>query len=289
MGVTEAAGRIDGRTPLAHDLAMKQLLVRGGLIIGLAIAGVFMGCGQKSSPPEPGTVLRVLCGSSMSTPIQELARDFGSKREVGIEFDLGGSETLLPKILTGVRADVFVCHDPFEEKLKEAGRWKETVVVGYLEPVLAVRPGNPKAIRSLADLAKPELKIGIGDPRYSTCGELFVAALREHGLYDSVMKNVTLQGRTHAEIATGLILGPLDAVVVWNFVVPLYPGKLEVVPTGIEYPATRVTVIGLTNSPSPGLRDAFLEWCRQPMAQETFGRYGYTRETKTTGAPPPGT
>ena len=191
---------------------------------------------------------------------------------------LGGSETLLPKILTGARADVFVCHDPFEEKLKAAGFWTSTVVVGYLEPILAVRPGNPKQVRSLNDLARPGLKLGIGDPHYSTCGELFVNALRERGLYEGVMTNVVLQARSHSEVANGLVVGPLDAVVVWNFVVGLYSNKLEVVPLGVKYPATRVTILGLTSSPNPVLRDAYLGWCRQPVVRETFRRYGYRRE-----------
>ncbi len=214
----------------------------------------------------------------MAGPVQELAKQFATNHQAQIEFDLGGSETLLPKILTGVRADLFVCHDPFEEKLKTAGHWTNTVVVGYLEPIVAVRPGNPKSIHNLSDLGKPDVKIGIGDPRYSTCGELFVNALRERGQYDPVMKNVALQARSHAEVANGLVVGPLDVVVVWNFVVSLYPGKLEVVPTGVTYPATRVTVLGLTNSDNPVLRDAFLEWCKQSVVQETFRRYGYRRE-----------
>ena len=214
----------------------------------------------------------------MAAPVQELVMQFANNRHAQIEFDLGGSETLLPKILAGARADLFVCHDPFEEKLKAAGRWTNTVVVGYLEPIVAVRPGNPKNIRGLADLAKLDLKIGIGDPRYSTCGELFVTALRERGQYDAVMKNVALQARSHAEVANGLVVGPLDAVVVWNFVVGLYPGKLEIVPTGVNYPATRVTILGLTSSDNPALRDAFLDWCKQPIVQETFQRYKYRRE-----------
>lgn len=214
----------------------------------------------------------------MAAPMQELGKQFAEVRQVHLEYDLGGSETLLPKILAGAQADVFVCHDPFEEKLKAAGRWTNTVVVGYLEPVVAVRPGNPKQIRSLDDLASSGLKIGIGDPRYSTCGELFVNALRERGLYERVMTNVALQARSHAEVANGLVVGPLDAVVVWNFVIKLYPGKLEAVPVGVKYPATRVTLLGLTSSPNPALRDAFLEWCRQPAVQEAFRRHGYARE-----------
>ena len=139
-------------------------------------------------------------------------------------------------------------------------------------------PAQNTNIYNPADLAKPGLKIGIGDPQYSTCGELFVNALRERGHYDAVMKNVALQARGHAEVANGLVVGPLDAVVVWNFVVGLYPGKLEVVPTGATYPATRVTLLGLTSSEHSVLRDAFLEWCQRPVVRETFARYGYKRE-----------
>jgi molybdate transport system substrate-binding protein len=214
----------------------------------------------------------------MAAPVQDLARQFATNHNVQIEFDLGGSETLLPKILAGVHADLFVCHDPFEAKLKASGHWAGAAVVGFLEPVVAVRPGNPKAIRTLQDLVRPGLKIGIGDPRYSTCGELFVNALRERNAYDDVMKNVTLQARSHAEIANGLVVGPLDAIVVWNFVPGLYPGKLEIVTSGVAYPPTRVTVLGLTHSDHPALRDTFLEWCRQPAVLKTFQRHGYRRE-----------
>jgi len=255
---------------------MKMLVVHLNLLISFLICGLMAGCGKMSSGEQD--TLRVLCGSSMAAPVQETGRLFAETHKARIEYDLGGSETLLPKILAGACGDVFVCHDPFEEKLKTAGRCANAVAVGWLEPVLAVRPGNPKGIRAVADLTKRGLKIGLGDPRYSTCGKLFVNALRQRGLYDGVMANVVLQARTHAEVANGLILGPLDAVVVWNFVMRLYAGKLEAVPTGIEYPATRVTVLGLTSSGNPALRDAFLAWCDQPQMKAVFRQHGYNRE-----------
>ncbi len=258
---------------------MRHCLFPCEFTLALATVILATGCDRAPAPGQPGGAqLRVLCGSSMAAPMQELAPQFGAARKTRVEFDLGGSETLLPRILAGVHADVFVCHDPFEEKLKAAGRWTNTVVVGYLEPAVAVRPGNPRKISSLADLAKPGLQLGIGDPRYSTCGELFVNALRERGLQEAVMKNVTLQARSHAEVANGLVVGPLDAVVVWNFVVALYPGKLEAIPIGLAFPATRVTILGLTSSDNPALRDAFLDWCRQPVVSDAFRRYGYTRQ-----------
>jgi len=237
----------------------------------LALA-LLTGC-RNSQPAS----LRVLCGSSMAAPMQEAGKLFTERRGIPMEFDFGGSETLLPKVIAGVSADVFVCHDPFEDKLKAANRWAGTAVTGYLQPVLAVRPGNPKAIRSLEDLKRSDLKLGIGDPRYSTCGQLFVETLDKRGMRGAVMPQVVLQARTHAEVANGLILGPLDAVVVWNFIAVLYPGKLELVPTDATYPETRVTVVGLTQSQNPALRDAFLEYCRSSEVQHLFRRHGYGR------------
>ncbi len=231
-----------------------------------------VGCGQKESPP-----LRILCGSSMAAPMQELAPQFTRETGIAVEFDLGGSETLLPKILAGAPADIYVCHDPFEEKVKTAQRWASSVLVGYLQPVVTVRPGNPKQIRSLADLQRADLKLGIGDPRYSTCGELFVQALQQRGIHDAVMKQVVLQARSTTDVANGLTVGPLDVAVLWNFSLNLYTGKLEQVTMDVELPAVRVTVVGLTGSPTPRGRDTFLQWCDRPAVVETFRRHGYVR------------
>jgi molybdate transport system substrate-binding protein len=233
------------------------------------------GCSRQTGGGDKPGPLRVLCGSSMAKPGQEMCRLFKDRHGVQVLVDLGGSETLLPRVLAGAQADVFVCHDPFEQRIKEAGRWAGSARVGQLKPVLLVRPGNPCRLKSIRDLTNRDLKIGIGDPRYSTCGALFVELLEKEGLREGVMRQVTLQGRTHAEIADGLILGPLDAVVVWNYIASLYRGKVELVPTTDRYPETYVTVVGLRQSPNPELRDAFLKLCRSDAVQAIFARHGY--------------
>jgi molybdate transport system substrate-binding protein len=245
-------------------------MVAIGAALGLA-SGCKRGADSAGQPRE----LRVLCGSSMAAPAQKVTALFETNSHARALLDFGGSETLLPRILSGAPADVFICHDPFEQKLKDAGHWAGSAVVGGLAPVLLVRPGNPHHLGSVADLAQPGLKVGIGDPRYSTCGEMFVKLLEQKGLQDQVFKQVVLQGRTHAEIANGLILGSLDAAVVWNFVARLYQGKVELVPTQDAYPRINVTVVGLKGSPNPELRDAFLALCRSGQVQAIFVEAGY--------------
>lgn len=238
------------------------------LVLALALAG----CGRHASDSAP---LRILCGSSMATPAQEMVATFKARQGIDVTIDLGGSETLLPRVVAGAEADLFICHDPFEQKVKEANRWAGVARVGQLRPVLLVHPGNPRSIRSTHDLTNQNLKIGIGDPRYSTCGEMFVQLLKTQGILEGVMKQVTLQARTHTELANGLILGPLDAVVVWNFIAPMYAGKVQLVPTADAYPPVIVTVVGLAQSPRPKARDAFLEWCRSAEVQAVFAQHGY--------------
>ena len=246
----------------------------------LLVTGMFVltsGCSREAQSPAKHAALRILCGSSMATPAQILCRDFKEKQGVEVLVDLGGSETLLPRILTGAPADIFICHDPFEQKIKEAGRWAGAAQVGVLEPVLLVRPGNPLQVKSLSDLTNRNVKIGIGDPRYSTCGALFVELLEKKGLREAVMKQVALEARSHAEVANGLIVGPLDAVVVWNFVALMYPGKVESVPNADSYPKINVTVVGLKPSQNAGLRDAFLNACRTESTRILFAEHGYGR------------
>ena len=239
----------------------------------VAAVGLVPGC----SKPTPTKQLRILCGNSMAKPMQQIADAFKAANGVTVEFDLGGSETLLPKVIAGSSGDVYVCHDPFGEKVREAGKLSSLVATGWLCPIVVTAMGNPKDVRDWDDLAKPGLRLGIGDPRYSTCGEMFVAELRRRGLEEKVMRNVVMQARSHGELALGVTTGALDAAAVWNFVAPEYPGKLEPSAISADYPEVRVTVIGLTTSAQPILRDEFLKWCEKPDSVVRFAENGYAR------------
>lgn len=238
-----------------------------------AVSLLIAGCARPAAEDR----LRILCGSSMAQPMQKIAKQFEAATGATVEFDLGGSETLLPKVLASEPGDLFVCHDPFEAKVREAGKFSASVVPGFLAPIVVTKAGNPKNIKDWNDLVQPGLRLGIGDPRYSTCGEMFVAEARRRGIEEKLMANVKMQARSHGELATAVTVGSLDAASVWNFVAPQYAGKLEKAPIAGEYPETRVTVIGLSGSTQPGLRDKFLEFCRRPESIAVFAENGYAK------------
>lgn len=265
---------------------MLRLRMRRAALPALAAALLIASCSRPATSPQ----LRILCGSSMAKPTRKIADAFTAARGVGVEFDLGGSETLLPKVLASNAGDVYVCHDPFEANVREAGKWSDAAVPGWLCPIVVTAVGNPKGVRDWNDLTQPGLRLGIGDPRYSTCGELFVGELRRRGLEEKVMRNVVVQARSHGELALAVTTGALDAAAVWNFVAPEYPGKLEQTSLSADYPEVRVTIIGLSASTQPALRDEFLAWCRRPESVAAFAEAGYVRgqATPRRGAVAPG-
>ena len=86
----------------------------------------------------------------------------------------GGSGELFGILETQKSADIFL---PADYKYMQ-----DAITNGYIEnntvknitqniPVIAVQKGNPKNITSLYDLAKPGVKVAIGDPKGPAIGK----------------------------------------------------------------------------------------------------------------------
>ena len=96
-----------------------------------------------------------------------------------------------------------------------AEHFPEAVLLTETEIVIAAHKGNPRNIRTLADLAQPGLKIGICNAEQSTLGYMTDAILRSSNLRDSVMKNVAVQVPTADFLVNQMRAGALDAAIVY--------------------------------------------------------------------------
>jgi molybdate transport system substrate-binding protein len=88
-------------------------MMRATLLLAAMAVTLVTGCSRETKSAKRSAELRVLCGSSMATPAQVVGELFRTNHQVEVTFDLGGSETLLPKVQAGAPADIFICHDPF--------------------------------------------------------------------------------------------------------------------------------------------------------------------------------
>ncbi|MDQ1257386.1 MAG: molybdate transport system substrate-binding protein [Candidatus Hydrogenedentes bacterium] len=231
------------------------------------LAGVASGDGAK---------VHVLCGSSMAEPVGKIAAAFERDTAIGVELTLGGCETLFPQVELGAPADVFVGHAPFADQLTEKGlRESRLVALGALRPVLVVAKGNPKNIRSLQDLGREGVRAGLPDARYSTCGEMFEKGAGDAGLLSAIQARTVYTSRAHQELATALITGNLDAVIVWNFIAAMHKDAMDEVPMEISFPSASVFATALKKTSNPEGTAKFLDYLERADSRAVFQDMGY--------------
>jgi len=237
-----------------------------------------VGCKNEGQLAAEKTELVVLCGSSFVPPADELIKKFEAETGAKVVTSSAGSEDFLPLVKAGRKGDILITHDPYLEYVKEANAHLADAQVGFVAPVLAVAKGNPKGVKSIADLTREGLRVGLTDPQYSTCGEMVFALLEKKGIKDAVLKNVDNRlTKGHSNLGTLLQTGAVDAVIMWNGVAHNFKEHLQIVPTPYEYDNTiRVHVIGLSYSKHPELVKKFVSFAKD-QGQGIFASYGYVK------------
>jgi molybdate transport system substrate-binding protein len=149
--------------------------VRRTALLGVAAAAlaalVVAGCGGGSSSSgsteggsgggsSDGGTLIVLGASSLTEAVTKYGESFEG---ADVKPSFAGSDELAAQIQQGAKADVFASADTdYPQELFAAGLVDEPQVFARNELVIAVPDGSE--ITSLADLAKPGVKLVIGDP-----------------------------------------------------------------------------------------------------------------------------
>jgi molybdate transport system substrate-binding protein len=130
---------------------------RLSLVLALALLA---GCGGGTSSGKKQT-LTVFAAASLTSTFSELGQEFAAEHDgVTVRFSFGGSSDLVEQIQAGAPADVFASADTRNmDKLGSTATGPKDFASNTLE--IAVPPGNPAHVTSLADLAKPGVKLVI--------------------------------------------------------------------------------------------------------------------------------
>jgi len=265
------------------------------------------GCGRQEERP-------LLCyvGTTMRPAMEELAELFERKTGQRVAIDHADAGTLLTKIETDRRGDLYVSHDPFAAALTRKGMGVEVWTVAALSPAIAVPKGNAKDIRCLGDLARPGLRIGLTDARHSTLGHICPGLFAKAGVQQAIEGNVAMRRRTGGEVADAVAEGELDAAIVWDAVVfarrneldgitiePAFRPRPEVdavtTPTfgPIDLSTIGVRIATLRCSKRLGAAAAFAGFVASERGRAIFAAHGFSpasapaREVRPAPAKPP--
>ncbi len=241
-------------------------------IAGLLVAGLVLPLASCADPP--GT-LRVLAAASLTEAFTALADEYETEHQgVRIEPIFAASSALARQVNDGAPFDVFASADETSmRKVTDAGN--ATAPRGFARNRLAilVGKGNPKAIRSLTDLAAPGVVFLLCAPEVP-CGRVGVAALDEAGVKAepaSLEENVK-------GVVSKVTLGEADAGIVYDTDVRVAGDRAEGVGIDIAGDPAFTTKYSIAVTEQADDVEAAREWVDFVLSergQRTLSRFGF--------------
>jgi molybdate transport system substrate-binding protein len=158
--------------------------------------------------------LTLFAGAMLRPAIESSIKRFEEREGIDVATVFNGCGILVGQMQTGQLPDAyFACDKVFMQQVSDL--FLEPVEVSQNQLVIVVPKGNPRGIASLKDLAKPDLRVGIGHEKQCAMGWITQITLREGGVQEQVMKNVTTQTPTGDLLVNQMLAGSLDAAVVY--------------------------------------------------------------------------
>ena len=240
--------------------------------------------GQASRGTSAKGPLLLYCGAGIRPPVAEAAEAFQAETGVTVQCDYAGSGLLISKIKATKSGDLFMPGDAeYVDIAAKAGLVASQRDVCYFVPVILVRKDNPKGIKSLADLAKPGIQLGLGDSRACAVGQVSERIFAKNKIpLESIQKNLTFNAVTVNELGLQLKTGHLDAVIVWDAVAAQYAGSADVVAIPPEQNVvSRVPIAVLGCSKQPELAGQFADFLASDRGRAIFRKHHYTTDRPT--------
>lgn len=250
-----------------------KLIVAALVVITCAVAA-FRGT------EEPGGLF-LYCGAGIRPAIEPLRDEFTRQTGIPVEVTYAGSGCLLSMLTFAQSGDLYMPGERYYTDQAKAGGHIEGVeaVVGYFVPVVMVRKGNPKAVHSLADLARDDVRVGIGHTETVACGLIAKRILEKAGVWPEVKANIDAQGAytgSAVELGNAIVLNALDAAINWDAMAFLVRDQTDILAIPREQNIdVEIPIAVLQYSKRPKAAREFISFLTSKAGQRHFGANGY--------------
>lgn len=163
---------------------------------------------------EERPALTVYAGAMLRPAIEKTIQAFEKREGCAVTRVYNGCGLLVAGMKGGERPDLyFACDESFMTQVKDL--FPDARAVSTNQLVILVPKGNPHGVKALKDLAKPGLRIGLGNEKQCALGAITAATLAQEKLTGPVSKNVVTLSPTGDLLVNQMRAGALDAVVAY--------------------------------------------------------------------------
>jgi molybdate transport system substrate-binding protein len=242
-----------------------SLLRRGACLFATAL--LFAGCTGRQS-------ITVFAASSLTEAFNDLARLYEEGHPgVGVDLSFAASSRLAAQITNGAPADVFASADLVQMASVVSAGYAADPAVAFARNVLAiaVEPGNPLGIRSLSDLARPDLVLVLAAAEVPA-GRYARRALDAAGITVAPASlEATVKG-----VVSKVSLGEADAGIVYRSDIGAARGAIEEVAIpASDNVAALYPIVVLREADDVEQARAFVAFVLSPTGLEVMQRHGF--------------
>lgn len=244
------------------------------VMISLLLFISFTGCSGGVSK------LTVFAAAGTKPPMDELGQKFREKYNAEVDISYAGGGEVLSQMVLSKSGDIYIAPDQvfMDTAVSKGAVDSKSIRSGaFMIPVIGVAKGNPMNIRTLADLATPGLKVAITRPETTILGRYAPEIFEKAGIAEAVNKNVVTYAARPDALLTMLIMGQVDAGIIWHFYTAVAGDKIDI----IWIPPEQLTGIGeirvgaATYSQQPKSAQKFIDFILSEEGKEVFRKYGY--------------
>ena len=252
-----------------------KIWIAGAAVAALLTAGCSSSGGENDTVANPTAALSgsitVDAASSLTEAFDSLKAKFESDHPgTSITISYGASSDFATQISQGAPADVFASASTSSmDAVGSAAINPTNFVTNTLE--IAVPPGNPAGIHSVADLAKSGIKVAVCDPAVP-CGSVAQDVFKNAGVTVHPAASLADVKSTLAAVESGEV----DAGVVYVTDVRAAGDQVDGVPipAGVNSTTTYPIAV-LQDAKNPGLAQAWVDYVLSPIGRQVLTADGF--------------
>jgi molybdate transport system substrate-binding protein len=236
-----------------------------------------------TATPETQTLI-VFAAASLTNAFGEIGKTFEAAHPgVTVTYNFGGSQVLRTQIEQGAQADVFASANAKEMDALVTGKFvaADTSKIFLTNRLVVIMPANnPAGLATLADLAKPGLKLVLAAKEVPV-GNYALQVLAKLnttlgvGYKDNVLKNVVSYESDVKQVVAKIKLGEADAGIVYSSDMVAAPDLQK-----IEIPAennviAKYPLAAINQAKNPDLAQAFIAYVLSADGQTILHKWGF--------------
>jgi molybdate transport system substrate-binding protein len=223
--------------------------------------------------------LHVFSAGAVAPPIKKCAKEFKAKSGTEFDFTLNKAEILIEEIAKNREGDLLTCGSEYildHAQLKGLVLKETRRSLGSRTSAILVQKGNPKGIRSMSDLAKEGVQIGVS---VSGCLTGVWDDLATKAKFtEQIRKNTIACADGCGELMSFINKKKVDAILGWDAFKNLNMETMDKIDLPEDLQVHRSTAIGvITFSRNKELAKKFTDFLVSEEGKRIYEEYGWHR------------